>query len=71
MPQYYNNMAEWYWLAGDKSKAIDAQQKAVNSLKSTKDFSENEMAALEHCLEQYKRQQLEATDVFLDRCWFY
>lgn len=56
MPQYYNNMAEWYWLAGDKSKAIDAQQKAVNSLKSTKDFSENEMAALEHCLEQYKRQ---------------
>lgn len=55
IPNTYHKMAEWYLRAGDKSKAIDAQQKAVDALKSKKDFSETEMAALKSCLQQYKK----------------
>jgi thiol-disulfide isomerase/thioredoxin len=29
----YNKMAEWYWRANDKSKAIEAEQKAIESMK--------------------------------------
>ena len=53
--KYYNDMAEWYWFAGDKSKAIEAQQKAVDVLKSKKYFSEAEMNTLKSCLQQYKK----------------
>jgi thiol-disulfide isomerase/thioredoxin len=31
--KYYNKMAEWYWRAGDKSKAIYAEKKATKALK--------------------------------------
>ena len=51
----YNKMAEWYWRANDKSKAIDAQQKAIEALKSIKDFSATEMAAFESLLQRYKK----------------
>lgn len=50
----YNKMAEWYWRANDKSKAIDAQQKAIEALKSKKDFSATDLAAFESRLQQYK-----------------
>jgi len=51
---YYNRMANWYWHAGDISKAIDTQQKAIEALKSKKHFPAREMAALESSLTQYK-----------------
>ena len=53
-PNFYNKMAEWYWRANDKSKAIDAQQKAIEALKSKKGFSATDMAAFESRLQQYK-----------------
>lgn len=34
-------MAEWYWRANDKTKAIDAQQKAMEALKANKDFPQS------------------------------
>jgi len=36
--KYYNKMAEWYWRAGDNSKAIEAEQKAIEALKSKRGF---------------------------------
>ena len=53
--KYYNKMADFYWLAKNKSKAIDSQNKAIESLKTKKDFSVVEMAALERKLKQYKK----------------
>jgi thiol-disulfide isomerase/thioredoxin len=50
----YNKMAEWYWRAKDKSKAITAQEKAIESLKNKKGFSEADLATLESQLQQYK-----------------
>jgi hypothetical protein len=32
----YNKMAEWYWRAGDKSKVIHAQKKAIKALRRKK-----------------------------------
>jgi hypothetical protein len=55
MPRLYNKMAAWYWHVCNKSKAIDAQQKAIEVLKSRKDFSVTEMAALESRLQEYKK----------------
>lgn len=54
LPKLYNNMAEWYWRANNKTKAIDAQQKAIEALKSKKDFSATDLAAFESRLQQYK-----------------
>jgi len=54
MPKYYKIMAEWYWHAKDKLKAIDAQQKAIEALKSEKDFSATDLAAFEAQLRKYK-----------------
>jgi thiol-disulfide isomerase/thioredoxin len=39
LPNSYNKIAEWYWRANDKSKAIDAQEKAIEAFKSQKGFS--------------------------------
>lgn len=36
--KYYNKMAEWYWRAGDNSKAIEAEQRAIEALKGKKGF---------------------------------
>jgi len=47
-------MAEWYWRANDKSKAIEAEQKAIEVLKSKEDFSKTTMAEFESRLKQYK-----------------
>jgi thiol-disulfide isomerase/thioredoxin len=50
----YNNMAEWYWRAKNKVKAVEAQQKAIEALKSKTDYSMVDMAALKSRLQQYK-----------------
>ena len=52
----YHKMAEWYLIAGDKSKAIDAMQKAIEALKSKKDYSKKDLAAFESLLRQYKNR---------------
>jgi hypothetical protein len=49
----YNKMASWYWRVNEPAKAIDAQQKAIASLKSKKDYSATDLAALELQLQQY------------------
>jgi len=54
MSRLYNNMAEMYWRANNKVKAIEAQQKAIEVLKSRKDFSKKDMATFESRLQQYK-----------------
>lgn len=51
----YNKMAEWYFRANDKSKAIGAQEKAIDAMKSKKGFSKTDMAAFEFRLQQYKK----------------
>jgi thiol-disulfide isomerase/thioredoxin len=35
MPKRYNKMAGWYWRANNKSKAIDAEKKAIKALKKS------------------------------------
>jgi hypothetical protein len=42
----YHNMAVFYWRANDRTKAIEAAQKAVDMLKSGKRFSESKLVAL-------------------------
>ena len=58
-PNEYHKMAEWYWRACERSKAIDAEQKAVDGLKrkkdsAAKDFSPDDLAIFESRLQQYK-----------------
>lgn len=53
MPKIYNKMAEMYWLAKNKVKAIEAQQKAIEILKGRKDLSKKDLAAFELRLQQY------------------
>lgn len=52
--KHYYKMAEWYWLICNKSRAIEAQEKAIEALKSEKDFSEKDLAAFEFRLLQFK-----------------
>ncbi len=51
---WYSKMAEWYWRANDKSKAIDAQEKAIEALRNQKDYSQIKMAGLQFWLKRYK-----------------
>ncbi|MFM9911055.1 MAG: hypothetical protein ACKVOW_17070 [Chitinophagaceae bacterium] len=52
----YSKMASWYWRAKEPVKAIAAQQKAIDALKSKKDFSATKLAAFESRLQQYKNR---------------
>ncbi|MFT3703698.1 MAG: TlpA disulfide reductase family protein [Agriterribacter sp.] len=54
MYKRYSEMAKWYWRAKDKSNALIFQQKAIDFLKNTKDFSKTALATLEKKLQQYK-----------------
>jgi thiol-disulfide isomerase/thioredoxin len=53
-PNTYREMANWYWRASDKSKAIKAQEQAIEALKSKKKFSKNDLAVFEAQLKHYK-----------------
>ena len=53
MSRYYNEMASWYWLAGNAPEAIASQQKAIEALKSKQAFSASDLAAFESQLQQY------------------
>lgn len=52
MPRLYTSMAEWYARANDQPKAIEAQQKAIEELKSR---NAAELAVFESKLQQYKK----------------
>ena len=52
--RFYHKMAEFYWRAGDKAKAVDAAQKAVEVLSTKKDFSKADMASYQSQLQRYK-----------------
>jgi thiol-disulfide isomerase/thioredoxin len=55
-PQLYHNMATFYWRANEPSKAIDAEQKAIEALKNKRDFSKTDLAVFELQLEQYRKR---------------
>jgi len=61
--KHYYEMAEWYWRIGNKSKAIEAQEKAIETLKSKKGFSTKELAAYESRLDQYNSMKPESGDI--------
>ena len=50
----YHKMAEWYWRACDRGKAVEAEQKAIDAAKNEKGFSEAGLAAFMSRLRQYK-----------------
>jgi thiol-disulfide isomerase/thioredoxin len=53
MPKLYNNMAEMYWHAKNKAKAIEIMQKAIEVLKSKRGVSKKEVASFEQKLQKY------------------
>ena len=57
----YDKVAEWYACAGDISKAIIAQEKAIEALKKRKNFSVTELAAYESHLTEYRKMPIENT----------
>jgi hypothetical protein len=57
LPKYYNEMASWYWLANDRSKAKRAERKAIKALKRKKNFSKTDLAAFKFQLKKYKRKK--------------
>ncbi|WP_164122312.1 TlpA family protein disulfide reductase [Sphingobacterium sp. xlx-130] len=38
LSKYYNDMASWYWLANNKPKAIETQQKSIEALKAKRNL---------------------------------
>jgi hypothetical protein len=54
MPKRYNIMAEWYWRAKEKAKAINAQIKAIEELKKRKGSSKENLSLYEARLKRYK-----------------
>lgn len=59
IPKYYHKTAWWYWLAKNKSKAIEAEQAAVNTLKSRGNFLPSELAVYKAHLDLYKTCKVE------------
>jgi thiol-disulfide isomerase/thioredoxin len=54
MPKKYHKMADMYWRANEKAKAIDVMQKAIEALKGRKNYSATDLAAYESRLKHYK-----------------
>jgi thiol-disulfide isomerase/thioredoxin len=54
MHKEYSRMAAWYARANKRSKAIKAQEKAIEELKSRKGFLESDLRTLELKLSEYK-----------------
>lgn len=59
LSKYYNDMARWYWLANNKPKAIETQQKSIEALKSRKNFAAADLEALEFQLQKYEEKDTE------------
>lgn len=58
LSKYYNDMASWYWLANNKPRAIETQQKSIEALKSQKEYSTSELATRESQLKEYKEKEI-------------
>ncbi len=56
LPKEYHEMAAWYWLSDNKSKAIEAEQNAIKVMKSKEDFSSADLIAYEAKLQEYKKR---------------
>lgn len=55
LPKYYEEMAEWYWRAKNKTKSIASAEKAITSLKEHPDFSPAVLHTYESKLEWYQK----------------
>ncbi len=55
-PKLYHKMSVFYWHANDLSKAIEAEQKAIDILKSKKDFSKTDLAVYKRQLQKYTKR---------------
>jgi thiol-disulfide isomerase/thioredoxin len=57
LPNSYHKMAEWYWRACDRPKAIASEQKAIEAMKgkSGRAFSAADLAVFESRLKQYRQ----------------
>lgn len=56
-PEFYHQMADWYWRTNQKSKAITTEQKAIEAVKSRKYFTKHDtvsLAEFQTRLQQYK-----------------
>jgi len=51
----YNKKAEWYWRLGNKIKAIGAQEKAIENMKSKYDYQETDLKDYEAQLRKFKK----------------
>jgi hypothetical protein len=51
----YHEMAQYYWYAGEKSKAIEAEQMAIKILKSSNNFSNRILIEYQDQLVQYEK----------------
>jgi len=56
-PKLYHKMAALYWRANEQLKAIDAEQQAINILKSKKDFSMADLSVYESQLQRYMKMK--------------
>ena len=54
LPSFITKMAACYWRANDRSKAIEAAQKAIDLLKSGKGLAKKSLVAYESQLQEYK-----------------
>lgn len=52
--KHYYKMAEWYWLVGNKSRAIETLEKAIETMKAKSDYLETDLAGYKARLRQYK-----------------
>ncbi|MFI5155909.1 MAG: hypothetical protein ACHQEM_06970, partial [Chitinophagales bacterium] len=59
IPKDYHKMADWYWRACNRSKAIESEQKAIEALKGKEKFPQTDLAAFESRLQQYKNVKIE------------
>jgi hypothetical protein len=51
---FYHKMADWYWRANEKAKAIEAEQTAIESLKSEGNAKQEDLTSYQLRLRQYK-----------------
>lgn len=55
IPATYSDMAAWYFKAGDKAKAQDAQKEAIEAARKKEGFSPDKLKAFEAKLQDYEK----------------
>jgi len=58
MGKRYHRMAAWYWRAKNKTKAINAERKAIVFLKNQAEFSKIKLAEYESNLRKYRFEKI-------------